>query len=55
MASSEGIDACPEGGAVVAAARRLIAQGGLQSGERVVLFNTGSGLKHPELRREAAE
>ena len=51
MAAAEGIDACPEGGAVLAGARRLLAAGGLGAGERVVLFNTGTGLKHPELRR----
>ncbi len=53
MAALEGIDACPEGGAVVAATRRLLAGGDLEPGERLVVFNTGSGLKHPELRREA--
>ena len=51
MAAAEGIDACPEGGAVLAAARRLLAGGDLDPGERIVLFNTGSGLKHPELRQ----
>ncbi len=50
MAKLEGIDACPEGGAVVAGARRLIAEGRLDPGERIVLFNTGTGLKYPELR-----
>ena len=53
MTAAEGVDACPEGGAVVAAAERLLADGGLDRGERVVLFNTGSGLKHPELRAES--
>ncbi len=53
VAAAEGIDACPEGGAVVAAAKRLVADGSLVAGERVVLFNTGSGLKHPELRAGA--
>ncbi len=55
MTAAEGIDACPEGGAVVAAARQLLAAGRLDSGERVVLFNTGSGLKHPELRPQESE
>ena len=50
IASTEGIDACPEGGAIVASMRQLIAKGRLDPGERAVLFNTGSGLKHPELR-----
>jgi threonine synthase len=42
----EGIFACPEGGAVLAGLRRLIAQGWVDREERVVLFNTGSGLKY---------
>ena len=39
----EGIDLSPEGGATLAAAAQLRADGVLQSGERVVLFNTGAG------------
>jgi threonine synthase len=46
----EGIDACPEGGATLAALRRLVHDGVIERDERVVLFNTGTGLKHPELR-----
>lgn len=46
----EGIDACPEGGATLAALRRLVRDGAIARDERVVLFNTGTGLKHPELR-----
>jgi threonine synthase len=46
MARSEGIFACPEGGAVVAAARTLAARGWIGEDERVVLFNTGTGLKY---------
>jgi threonine synthase len=42
----EGIFACPEGGAALAGLRRLIAQGWVDREERVVLFNTGSGLKY---------
>ena len=49
MAAAEGIAACPEGGALLAALRRLLDDGRMQRSERVVLFNTGSGLKHPEL------
>ncbi len=49
-AAAEGIDACPEGGAVVAGARRLIEAGRLDPKGSIVLFNTGTGLKHPELR-----
>ena len=46
----EGMDAAPEGGATLAALEELLAQGWVKADERVVLFNTGSGLKHPELR-----
>lgn len=46
----EGIDAAPEGGATLAALDKLLASGWVKADERVVLFNTGSGLKHPELR-----
>ena len=50
LATIEGIDACPEGGATLAALRRLVHDGAIDRDERVVLFNTGTGLKHPELR-----
>ena len=40
---SEGIDACPEGGAALAGALELKARGLIQGGERVVVFNTGAG------------
>jgi len=49
MARSEGIFPAPEGGATVAAARRLASRGWIRRDERVVLFNTGSGLKYPEI------
>jgi threonine synthase len=39
----EGIDAAPEGGATLAAARALLARGALRAQETVVLFNTGAG------------
>jgi threonine synthase len=47
LGQTEGIFAAPEGGATVAAARALRAAGWLGREERVVLFNTGSGLKYP--------
>ena len=50
MARAEGIDACPEGAASLAGLRRLLSDGELHRDDRIVLFNTGSGLKHPELR-----
>ena len=42
-----GIDAAPEGAATLAAIRGLLASGFLTGDERVVLFNTGTGLKYP--------
>ena len=50
MSHVEGIDACPEGAATFAALAQLIRQAEIRSDEDVVLFNTGTGLKHPELR-----
>jgi threonine synthase len=49
VARLEGIFMCPEGAAAVAAFKHLAAQGYLHPEQRVVLFNTGSGLKYPEL------
>ncbi len=48
-ARCEGIFAAPEGGATVAAARKLVERGWIEPGERVVLFNTGTGLKYPKI------
>lgn len=46
LARAEGIFAAPEGAATLAAYRKLLAQKWLRPDERVVLFNTGSGLKY---------
>ena len=46
MASADGMFACPEGGAALAAYKQLLASGFLKSSDRVVLFNTGSGYKY---------
>ena len=46
LASEEGILAAPEGAATLAALRALCARGWIRQGERVILFNTGSGLKY---------
>ena len=53
VARFSGVDACPEGAACFAALRGLVASGAVQGNESVVLFNTGTGLKHPELRGPA--
>jgi threonine synthase len=44
-----GTFACPEGGATLAALERLMADGWIASDERVLLFNTGTGLKYPDV------
>ena len=49
MAREEGLFACPEGAATLAALKRLIGEGTIDKGERVVLFNTGTGLKYTDL------
>jgi threonine synthase len=43
----EGAFVCPEGAAAFAAARKLRASGWLGEDERVVVLNTGAGLKYP--------
>lgn len=46
--ASEGLFLCPEGGACVAAARKLKASGHLAAEDSVVLFDTGSAFKYYE-------
>jgi threonine synthase len=48
LASEEGIYAAPEGAACVAALEKLLASGFLKADDRIVLYNTGSGIKYPE-------
>jgi len=48
LASLEGMFAAPEGAACVAASRRLLGNGFLLPSDRIVLYNTGSGLKYLE-------
>lgn len=45
-ATTEGVFAAPEGAASLVAYRKLLASGLLKSSDKVVLFNTGSGLKY---------
>ena len=49
MASAEGVFACPEGAATLAALHKLLALGEVDGSERIVLLNTGSGLKYLDL------
>ena len=46
LASEEGIFAAPEGAAALVGYDKLIASGFLKPSDRVVLYNTGSGLKY---------
>ncbi len=46
MASAEGIFPCPEGAATLAALGKLLESGDVNASERIVLLNTGSGLKY---------
>jgi threonine synthase len=48
LSEEEGLFAAPEGAACVAAAERLIAEGFLKADEKLVIYNTGSGLKYLE-------
>jgi threonine synthase len=48
LATEEGVFAAPEGGACVAALKKLLASGFLKPEERVVIYNTGAGLKYLE-------
>ncbi len=52
-AKNEGLFLSPEGAAATAAYDRLLASGFLTPDERVVLFNTGSGLKYTDVIAEA--
>jgi threonine synthase len=46
LGSRSGLDICPEGGAAWAAFRQLQERGWILPEERVVIFNTGTGLKY---------
>jgi threonine synthase len=48
LATLEGIFAAPEGAACVAAIPKLLATGALGADEKVVIYNTGAGLKYLE-------
>jgi threonine synthase len=52
-ARNEGIFLSPEGAAVTAAYDQLLANGFLKASDRVVLFNTGAGLKYTDVTAAA--
>jgi len=47
--SEEGVFVCPEGAATIAAAAALRREGWIGARERVLLINTGTGLKYPDI------
>jgi threonine synthase len=49
LARTEGLFVCPEGAATLVAAQRLREEGWIGEEERVVLLNTGTGLKYPNI------
>lgn len=53
VAALEGVFACPEGAATLAALRQLRRSGEVQASDRVVIYDTGSGLKYLEAWRLA--
>jgi threonine synthase len=52
-ARNEGIFLSPEGAAATAAYDQLLASGELKPTDKVVLFNTGAGLKYTDMTAEA--
>ena len=48
LASLEGNFVCPEGAAIYAAAKQLRQEGWIKADDRVVLLNTGAGIKYPD-------
>jgi threonine synthase len=54
-AKNEGFFLSPEGAASTAAYERLLVSGFLRESDRVVLFNTGSGLKYTDVIAEAMQ
>ncbi len=49
ISTAEGVFVAPEGGALFPALKRMLADGLVSRDERIVLFNTGSGLKYLDL------
>ena len=48
IGAAEGIFCAPEGAACLPALKKMQSAGAVKAGERVVLFNTGSGVKYVE-------
>lgn len=54
-AANEGIFLSPEGAAATAAYDHLVETGSLRPEDRVVLFNTGAGLKYTDVTAKAMD
>lgn len=48
LAATEGTFVCPEGAANYTATKKLLASGWIKANEKVVILNTGTGLKYPD-------
>jgi threonine synthase len=51
LAALEGVFACPEGAAAYGALKAMVEEGRIAADERVVVFNTGAGIKYADLLR----
>lgn len=49
IAQKEGLFICPEGAATLVALKKLLAENFVTPDETILLFNTGAGIKYPEL------
>jgi threonine synthase len=49
VGSKEGLFVAPEGAACFVALKKLRTSGKIEAGERVAIFNTGSGIKYLDL------
>jgi threonine synthase len=47
--AKEGVFACPEGAATLAGYRKLVGDGEFEKDDRILLYNTGTGLKYIDL------
>lgn len=55
LGEREGLLICPEGAACVAALPHLLDRNAIEPDERVLILNTGTGLKYPESLRAASQ
>lgn len=51
ISRKEGLFICPEGASLVGATPTLLRDGWLQPNERVLLLNTGAGIKYPDIMK----